>query len=101
MGSTGFNKDHPSISNEVAQTLQVQGLSKQVAAEALANAGECWRWPTKDQASSQDLGLFKALLQKADDEISKTVVSAEEAPTYLKAFKDADAECLVYFGSTC
>ena len=87
--SSGLDWVHQSISNEVAQTLQVQGLSTQVAAEALATADEGEKDPEwfeaagqqepltsrlrslirdmLDQASAQDLGFFKALLQNADD----------------------------------
>ena len=87
--SSGLDWVHQSISNEVAQSLQVQGLSTQVAAEALATAEEGEKDPEwfeaagqqepltsrlrslirdmLDQASAQDLGLFKALLQNADD----------------------------------
>eukprot|EP00439_Symbiodinium_sp_Y106_P082164 s1066_g21.t1 len=89
MTSSGLDWVHQNISNEVAQTLQVQGLSTQVAAEALATADEGEKHPDwfeaagqqerltsrlrslirdmLDQASAQDSVSFDALLQNADD----------------------------------
>eukprot|EP00931_Biecheleriopsis_adriatica_P006890 TRINITY_DN108233_c0_g1_i1.p1 TRINITY_DN108233_c0_g1~~TRINITY_DN108233_c0_g1_i1.p1 ORF type:complete len:2373 (-),score=512.75 TRINITY_DN108233_c0_g1_i1:255-7373(-) len=87
----GLDWVHQSISNEVAQCLQVQGLSTQVAADALAatDAGDkdgAEQWfeaagqaepltvrlrsllqDIKDGASVGNLGVFKELVQNADD----------------------------------
>ncbi|CAJ1387303.1 unnamed protein product, partial [Effrenium voratum] len=84
--SSGLHWVHHSISNDVAQSLKVQGLSTQVAAEALAAAEdteETGAWfeaagqaepltarlksLLQDMTDTKDLGLFKALLQNADD----------------------------------
>ena len=85
--SSGLDWVHQSISNEVAQSLQVQGLSTQVAAEALTEEKDPEWFEAAGQqepltsrlrslirdmldtsaSAAQDLGLFKALLQNADD----------------------------------
>ena len=85
--ASGLHWVHQSISNDVAVTLKVQALSNQVAAEALAAADDGEKDPEWFEAagqteplttrlrsllpdiseSSEDLGLFKSLLQNADD----------------------------------
>ncbi len=85
--SSGLNWVHQSISNDVAISLKVQALSTQVAAEALAAADDGEKDPEWFEAagqtepltvrlrsllrdiseSAEDLGLFKSLLQNADD----------------------------------
>ncbi|CAK9107303.1 Sacsin (DnaJ homolog subfamily C member 29) (DNAJC29) [Durusdinium trenchii] len=89
----GLHWVHPSISNDVAGTLKVQALSTQVAAEALAAADDGEKDPEWFEAAgqteplttrlrsllrdissdSEDLGLFKSLLQNADDAQAKEV----------------------------
>ena len=84
--SSGLHWVHQSISNDVAVSLNVQALSTQVAAEALAAADDGEKDPEwfeaagqteplttrlrsllRDISESEDLGLFKSLLQNADD----------------------------------
>eukprot|EP00438_Fugacium_kawagutii_P005379 Skav219586 [mRNA] locus=scaffold2589:20793:25580:- [translate_table: standard] len=84
--SSGLHWVHSSISNDVAIVIQCRALSTQVAAEALAAADDGERDPEwfeaagqteplttrlrsllRDISETEDLGLFKSLLQNADD----------------------------------
>ena len=84
--SSGLHWVHQSISNDVAVSLNVQALSAQVAAEAVAAADDGEKDPEwfeaagqtepltvrlrsllRDISESEDLSLFKSLLQNADD----------------------------------
>ena len=83
MTASGLLWVHASISNDVAVALRVQALSTQVAAEALASADDekdpewfeaagqteplTTRLASLLRDSAEDLGLFKSLLQNADD----------------------------------